>query len=69
MSGEIVNRVAKSKLRTLDLEDFFPEGERLLLDISQWLFEGIILKEKDFRASVGEHRWEQYQDKYVAVTC
>lgn len=69
MSGEIVNRVAKSKLKTLDLEDFFPEGERLLLDISQWLFEGIILKEKDFRASVSEHRWEQYQDKYVAVTC
>lgn len=69
MSGEIVNRVAKSKLITLDLEDFFPEGERKLLDISQWLFEGIILKEKDFRASVSEHRWEQYQDKYVAVTC
>lgn len=69
MSGEIINRVAGSKLRTLDLEDFFPEGERLLLDFSQWLFEGIVLKEKDFRESVSKHPWDAYQDKYVAVTC
>ncbi len=58
MSGEIINRVASSKLRTLDLEDFFPEGERLLLDFSQWLFEGIVLKEKDFRESVSKHPWD-----------
>lgn len=69
MSGEIVNRVANSKLKTLDLEDFFPEGERLVLDISDWLYEGFILKEKDFRASVNQHQWDQYRNKYVAITC
>ncbi len=69
MSGEIVNRVTNSKLKTLDLEDYFPEGERLLLDISDWLFEGIILKEKDFRTSVNQHHWTQYENKYVAVIC
>lgn len=69
MSGEIINRVASSKLRTLDLEDFFPKGERVLLDISHWLFEGIVLKEKDFRESVSQHPWNTYQNKYVALTC
>jgi len=69
MSEEIVNRVANSKLVTLDLEDFFPEGERILLDISDWLFEGYILKEKEFRASVKQHQWDQYQNQYVAITC
>ena len=69
MSGEIINRVANSKLITLDLEDYYPAGDRVLLDISDWLFEGIILKEKDFRESVREHDWSQYTDSYVAVTC
>ena len=69
MSGEIVNRVANSKLVTLDLEDFFPEGERILLDISAWLYEGFILKEKEFREAVKQHDWDQYQNQYVAVTC
>ncbi len=69
MSGEIVNRVANSKLKTLDLEDFFPEGERLVLDISDWLYEGFILKEKEFRESVSQHQWDQYLNQYVAITC
>ena len=69
MSGEIVNRVANSKLITLDLEDFYPEGDRMVLDISDWLFEGFILKENDFRASVKDHQWDQYQNNYVAITC
>lgn len=69
MSGEIVNRVANSKLITLDLEDFYPEGERRVLDISDWLYEGFILKEMDFRASVKEHQWDQYLNQYVAITC
>lgn len=69
MSGEIVNRVANSKLVTLDLEDFFPEGERFILDVSEWLHEGFILKEKEFRESVKQHDWDQYQDQYVAIAC
>jgi hypothetical protein len=69
MSDEIVNRVAKSKLKTLDLEDFYPKGERVLLDISPWLYEGVILKEKDFRDFVSKHNWKQYKDKFVALYC
>jgi len=69
MSGEIINRVANSKLITLDLEDYYPAGKRVTLDISHWLFEGIILKEKDFRESVRQHDWSAYLNNYVAVIC
>ncbi len=67
--SEIVNRVAQSSLVTLDLEEYYPEGERVLLDISPWLFEGIILKEKEFRQQVADHNWPAYNDSYVAITC
>ena len=65
----IVNRVAKSKIQTIDLEKFFPDGERSSLDISQWLYKGFILKEKDFRAALKEHDWDQYAGKYIALYC
>jgi len=68
-SGEIVNRVAKSPLVTINLEEFYPKGERVELDIKQWLFQEMILKEKDFRTYVKEHDWSAYKDKYVAVFC
>ncbi len=69
MAEEIINRVSNSKLINIDLEDFYPEGKRVLFDIKDWLFEGIILKEKDFREYVANHDWSQYQDAYVALTC
>lgn len=69
MAEEIVNRVAKSKLEVIDLEDFYPVGNRVSLDISQWLTEGIVLREKEFRNFVQQHEWEQYQDSYVALYC
>jgi len=69
MAEEIINRIANSKLINIDLEEFYPSGDRILFDIKDWLYEGIILKEKDFRASVKEHDWSQYQDTYVALTC
>jgi hypothetical protein len=68
MSNEIKNRVAESSLKTIDLEDFYPSGNRVELDISQFLFEGLILKEKDFREKVASYKWEQYQDCYIALT-
>jgi len=67
--ADIVNRVAQSKLLTIDLEDYYPEGERVVLDIKDWLYEGIILKEKEFRAFVANHPWEQYRNAYVAMHC
>jgi len=69
MPNEIINRVANSKLITIDLEEYYPEGERLELDIKKWLFAEQILKEKDFRVFVKNNNWEAYQDKYVAVCC
>ena len=69
MSDEIVNRVAKSALVTIDLEDFYPPGQRSLIDIKNWLFEEIILKEADFRAYVQNHNWSAYNNHYVALTC
>ncbi len=69
MADEIINRVANSKLVTLDLEDFYPEGKRVVFDIKDWLFEGFVLREKDFRNHVSEFNWNQYQDAYVALTC
>ena len=69
MSGEIVNRVAKSSLLTLDLEDFYPSGQRIVFDIKDWLLEGLVLKEKEFRHSVESHDWTIYKDTYVALLC
>ena len=69
MEKEIINRVAQSKLMTIDLEDYYPIGERVLLDIKDWLHEGFVLREKEFRANIAEHDWSQYQNKYVAIYC
>jgi S-adenosylmethionine/arginine decarboxylase-like enzyme len=69
MTEEIINRVANSKLATIDLEDFYPQGNRVVIDIKDWLFQELILKEKDFREHVQNHNWEQYQNTYVALTC
>lgn len=69
MEKEIVNRVAQSKLITFNLEDYYPKGERKVLDIENWLYEGFILREKEFRAHVEEHDWTGYQDAYVALQC
>ena len=66
---EIVNKVAQSKLVTIDLEDYYPQGNRVVFDIKDWLYEEIILKEKDFRSFVKNHNWSQYKDSYVALTC
>jgi hypothetical protein len=69
MPDNIINRVANSKLITIDLEDYYPTGKRVVFDIKDWLFEGFVLREKDFRSQVSEYDWSQHQDHYVALTC
>lgn len=66
---EIVNKVANSVLEVFDLEDYYPKGIRTQIDISQWLLEGFLLKEKDFREHLKNHDWTQYQDQLVAINC
>jgi len=65
----IVNKVVSSGLITFNLEDYFHKGERLVYDIKDNLFHGLILKEQDFRAFIKEHDWQQYSGKNVAITC
>jgi len=69
MQDEIVNRVANSKLVSINLEDYYPQGKRVLFDIKDWLFEGFVLREKDFREQVKQFDWSQYENAYVALTC
>jgi hypothetical protein len=66
---QIINKVAGSSLVTFDLEEYYQPGERILLDIKDQLFQGLILKEKDFREFIKNNNWLSYQDKYVAVYC
>jgi hypothetical protein len=66
---EIINKVANSALEVFDLEDYYPKGIRTQIDISQWLYEGFILKEKEFREDLKNHNWSQYQDHFVAIHC
>ena len=65
----IINKVANSGLVTLNLEEYFHNGERVVYDIKDNLFHGLILKEQDFRAFIKEHDWSQYQDKNISIIC
>jgi hypothetical protein len=65
----IINKVAQSGLVTLDPASFYPEGERVIYDIKDNLYMGLILREKDFREFVKGHDWAQYTGKNVGVTC
>ena len=69
MDKEIVNRVANSNLITIDLADYAPELQILELDLKQFLFDGFILKEKDFRKTLREFDFSIYTNKVVALFC
>ncbi|MBT2557822.1 DUF2480 family protein [Hymenobacter sp. ISL-91] len=66
---EFINRVAQSALVTLNLEEFIHPGERVVYDIKDNLFQGLMLREKDFRAFVKDHDWSQYDGQNVAIIC
>ena len=69
MDKPLVNRVAQSGIITLNLEDYFPEVEIIDFDLKEYLFQGLILKEKDFRLALKEHDWQAYSGKVVCVFC
>ena len=69
MQDEIINKVANSVLEVFDLEDYYAKEIRTQIDISQWLYEGFLLKEKDFREALKNHDWSQYLNHYVAIYC
>jgi hypothetical protein len=65
----IENKVASSGLITLNLEDYLPNREIITFDLKDFLFMGLILKEKDYREALKNKNWEEYRDQYVAITC
>ncbi|OYU64727.1 MAG: hypothetical protein CFE22_17260 [Cytophagaceae bacterium BCCC1] len=69
MDAEIVNKVANSGLISFDLEDYFHQGDRVVYDIRDNLFMGLILKEKDFREFLKTKDWTEYSGKNVAIIC
>ena len=69
MKESIVNKVAKSPIVTIDLEDFKTKGIKTFVDIAEWLEEGLVLREKEFRNLLKNHDWLQYTNQYVALGC
>ncbi len=67
--SEIVNRVAKSGIVTINLEAYLPKEEILSFDVKAYLFKGLLLKEKDYRAALKEIDWTSYAGKHVAIHC
>lgn len=69
MSEVFVNKVAESGIISFDLEEYYPKGEIKTFDLKEYLFMGLILKEKDFRAALQTTDWTLYKDANVAITC
>ncbi len=69
MSPEIINRVAKSPLVEIDLEKYYPKGKRIVYDLKDNLYKGLILKEKELRNFLKTNHWESYKGKHVALVC
>ncbi len=65
----LINRVSQSGLTTIKLEDYYPVHEIKEFDLKDYLFQGLILKELDFRKALKEHDWEQYRNCYLTVFC
>ncbi len=69
MSEPFINKVAESGIITLNLEEYFPKEQVVIFDIKDYLFMGLILKEKDFRQALKDLNLEEYKNKIVAVVC
>ncbi len=65
----LINRVASSSLITIKLEDFYPTDPIVLFDLKDFLFQGLILKEQDFRNALKEYDWESCRNAYLCVHC
>ena len=67
--SELINRVAASAIVSLNMEEFYPQEERIKFDLADYLFQGLVLREKEFRAALKSMDWDFYQGKWVAVGC
>jgi hypothetical protein len=69
MEGTIINKVSESVLTTIDLEEFYPKEDIAVFDLKDYLFMGLILKEKDFREALKNLDTSSFNNKIIAVTC
>lgn len=69
MDAGFVNKVADSGIITLNLEDYFSKEEIVVFDMKDYLFMGLILKEKTFREALKLLDTTPFQNKIVALTC
>ena len=67
--SELVNRVAQSGLITIDLETLYREVAVADFDLKDYLFQGLVLREKDFREALAAHDWTQYADQVLLIHC
>jgi hypothetical protein len=67
--SEIVNRVTSSAIISLNMEEFYPQEERLIFDLKPFLYMELALKEKEFRQALKDFDWSVYSGKWVAITC
>jgi hypothetical protein len=67
--SELINRVAASPIVSLNMEEFYPQEERVVFDLADYLFQGLVLHEKEFRAALKFLDWNQFAGKWVAVGC
>ncbi|GAB2798729.1 hypothetical protein HNQ93_004396 [Hymenobacter luteus] len=69
MADEVINRVAASGLVVLDLRQFQPTTPPVVVDISAFLVQGLMLREKEFRAQVLHTDWSEYTGQTVCIGC
>ena len=69
MSYEIKNRVAESSLVTIDFDEFINQKKIIVFDLKMWLKDELVLIEKDFRNSVNNHNWKDYNEHLVLIQC
>jgi hypothetical protein len=69
MNDILINKVTESALVTINLEDYYPKENIAVFDLKDYLFMGLILKEKDFRETLKNLDLLPYTGKQVAVTC
>ncbi|MBM3426698.1 MAG: DUF2480 family protein [Bacteroidetes bacterium] len=67
--SELINRVAASAIVSLNMEEFYPQEERVQFDLAHYLFQGLVLREKEFRTALKSLDWNQFAGKWVAVNC
>lgn len=66
----IRNKIAESGIIVVDLLQYRPDEKKIdVIDIAPWLQQGLLFKEKDFRAAIAAVDWTAYTDRDVTICC